>query len=161
MCCPQLWRVNRVLQFSRRKVNMAHVLWPAWLIEAAAITLLSIWTAKSSYQWERVELDETGESMGSCVGENEFKLLVPIGILVMVPTILTGIMAYKTIDVDATYSEAKWIFSLMLVQCQVRVAITNVGLCTLAPHLQTILICFQTGHLSWCAHGVSSGRPVL
>lgn len=102
-------------------MNLIHVLWPAWLIELATIVLLSVWTIKTDYHWEREEIDnETGESMGSCTGTDVIAFFVPIAILVMIPTLLTGLMAWKTIDVDAAYSEAKWIFALMLVQCQAR-----------------------------------------
>lgn len=116
----KLWRVNRVLQFSRRQVNLSHVIWPAWLIEMAAIILLACWTATSDMKWERIEVDDaTGETMGKCEGGEESALWIPICVCLMIPSILTGIMAWKTIDVDAVYSEAKWIFTLMLVQCQV------------------------------------------
>lgn len=116
----KLWRVNRVLQFSRRQVNLTHVMWPAFLIETAAVILLACWTATSDMKWERIEIDDgTGETIGKCVGGEESALWIPICLCVMIPSILTGVMAWKTIDVDAVYSEAKWIFTLMLVQCQV------------------------------------------
>ena len=113
-----------MLQFSRRKVAIKHVIWPAVLLESTALIMLSVWTAKTDYGWERVEIDETtGESMAKCAaGAEEIGFWIPIALLAMIPTLLTGVMAWKTIDVDAAYSEAKWIFALMLVHFQVRLA---------------------------------------
>lgn len=110
-----------MLHFSRRKVNIKHVIWPALLLEATAFILLSLWSARTDYGWERFEIDETtGETMAKCaeIGD-ELGFWIPITLLCLIPTILTGVMAWRTIDVDATYSEAKWIFALILVQFQV------------------------------------------
>ena len=97
-------------------------MWPGLLLESVVLILLSVWTATTEYGWQREEIDEqTGESMGRCEGtEVDSWYSIPIVILTMIPPLMTGVMAYRTIDVDATYSEAKWIFVMMLVQCQVR-----------------------------------------
>lgn len=81
-----------------------------------------MWTATTEYGWQREEIDhETGETMGKCDGPgNDYGFWIPIAVLTLIPPLMTGVMAYRTIDVDAAYSEAKWIFALMLVQCQVR-----------------------------------------
>lgn len=124
-----------MLQFSRRKVDIRHVIWPALLLESTALIMLSIWTAKTEFGWERIEIDEaTGESIGKCAdGAEELSFWIPIALLGMIPTFLTGFMAWRTIDVDATYSEAKWIFVLMLVHFQVRIS-CNLCVGTLSGH---------------------------
>lgn len=104
---------------------MKHVIWPALLLESVVFIILSVWTSKTDYGWERAYIDEaTGESIAKCAdGMDELQFWIPIALLAMIPTLLTGIMAWKTIDVDAAYSEAKWIFALMLVHFQVSVRV--------------------------------------
>jgi uncharacterized membrane protein len=45
--------------------------------------------------------------------------VVVLGIVMLIPSFLTGVMAWKTKDVDDTYSESSWIFYLIVVQLQV------------------------------------------
>ena len=98
------------------------MVWPGLLLESIVLILLAAWTATTDYGWQREEIDaQTGESMGKCDGsDQELRYWIPIAILTLIPPVMTGVMAYRTIDVAAVYSEAKWIFTLMLVQCQVR-----------------------------------------
>jgi len=116
----KLWRVNRVLQFSRRRVGIRHVLWPSALLFAAAVLILSLWTALDSLQWERTFIDDsTGESIGRCKSENIAAFVTPLVVIMIIPTCLTAYMAWKTRDVDDAYSESIWIFVLVLVQLEV------------------------------------------
>jgi hypothetical protein len=46
-------------------------------------------------------------------------LVACIYVLLFIPTILTGIMAWKTSGVDDLYSESKWVLAFILVQFQV------------------------------------------
>lgn len=118
--CYKLWRVNRVLSFSRRQIQWYQVMWPAMMVEITAMILLSAWTAFTDFGWKRSVIDETtGESMGQCDGGGNMVLLLLALALTLIPTLLTEIMAWKTIDVDAAFSESKWIFALILVQFQV------------------------------------------
>ena len=120
----QLWRVNKVLQFRRARIKVSQVAGPALCLLVAATALLAVWTAISDFRWEREEIDElSGESIGRCTGSHTVALLVPVAIICVIPTVLTGIMAWKTSDVDDLYTESKWIFSLILVQLQVRLQI--------------------------------------
>ena len=90
-----------------------------FLLVATAV-ILAVWTAVGDFGWERYEIDDmSGESMGKCKGNYSIAFLVPVGVLCVIPTVLTGIMAWKTSDVDTVYSESKWIFALILVQIQV------------------------------------------
>jgi predicted small integral membrane protein len=79
--------------------------------------------------------------------------------LIMIPTLLTGWMAWKTIDVDAAYSEAKWIFALMLVQCQARkIDSRREGLIVMvATHTKNCLI---IGHYRGSTNAASGERSV-
>lgn len=116
----KLWRVNKVLQFSRRKIEVRHVAGPMILIVTLALLVLSLWTALDPLIWTRVEIDDvTGESIGQCNSEHFAAYIIPLIILMMIPTCLTAMMAWKTMDVDEAYAESKWIFSMILVQLEI------------------------------------------
>lgn len=113
----KLWRVNRVLSFSRRKVTVKHVVVPMIVLFLAAIVLLVLWTVLDPLQWNRREInEETGESIGGCVSINIGIYMGPLLVVMIIPTFLTGFMAYKTKDVDEVYSESWWDIVLMLIQ---------------------------------------------
>lgn len=119
-CCMQLWRINRVLQFSRRKIEIRHVVGPSILFVLAAILVLSLWTALDPLRWTRVEINEfTGESIGECDSNNMAAFIAPLIAILLIPTILTAIMAWKTKDVDDVYAESYWIFVLIIVHLEV------------------------------------------
>lgn len=86
----------------------------------AAVVILAVWTATTDFGWTREEIDElSGATIGRCRGTNAMAYLVPVDIIVLIAMVLAGVMAWKTSDVDDAYSEAKWIFALILVQLQV------------------------------------------
>lgn len=116
----KLWRLNKVLQFRRTTVKIAHVAWPATLLCFLAVALLSIMTVVSPLMWVRVEIDPfTGESIARCDSIHDAAFLVTLALIMLIPTILTGWMASKTLDVDTTYSDAFWVGALILVQVEV------------------------------------------
>lgn len=116
----KLWRINKVLQFSRRKINIRQVVWPTIILEGLALFVLSMWTGLDAFQWEREEVNEvTGESIGQCQSEHMGSFLTALVILMLIPTIMTGYMAYVTKDVDDVYSESQWIFTMIVVQTEV------------------------------------------
>jgi len=116
----KLWRVNKVLQFARRQVNIRHVAGPMVIIVLAALLVLSLWTGLDPLVWTRIEInDVTGESIGLCSCQTFEAFIIPLVVLMLIPTVLTAFIAWKTIDVDEQYAESKWIFSLMLVQLEV------------------------------------------
>jgi len=81
-----------------------------------------MWTAFDStrLKWEREVLDyESGESYGSCKSEHIAAVAVPLVIVMMIPTLLTCLMAWKTKDVSLDYSESHWIFIMIIVQIEV------------------------------------------
>lgn len=114
------WRVNEVLQFTRRKIDIRQVAWPSAILTVSALAVLSLWTGLKPMSWVRVELDEmTGESIGECDCQYLAGWLTPLVILMLIPTVLTAGMAWKTKDVDDAYSESKWIFTMIAVQIEV------------------------------------------
>jgi hypothetical protein len=116
----KLWRINEVLQFSRRKIDMKHVAWPFAMLAFLTVVILSVWTALDSLQWNRVELNEsTGESIGRCQSDQIAAFLVPLVVLLLIPTVLTGCMAWKTKDIDEVYSESQWIFIMIVSQFEI------------------------------------------
>ena len=101
-------------------MSALHVAWPAALLCIAAITLLSVMTAIAPLEWERVEIDATtGESIARCDSQYFSAFIWPLALIMLVPTVLTGIMAWKTQDVDTSYSDAFWVGVLILVQIEV------------------------------------------
>ena len=116
----KLWRVNKVLAFARRRIHANQVLWPSVVLMAAAVVVLSIWTATDSLTWERSEVNAyTGESIGSCDSEY-MTVFAPILLVILItPTFLTLLMAWKTKDVSDEFSEAKWVWILIVVQLEV------------------------------------------
>ena len=116
----KLWRVNKVLSFSRARIDMKRIVGPVWAMFAAAVVLLSVWTAVSPFKWVREEVNlDTGESFGRCQGENSVQWFSPLLLIMALPTVLTFVMSWKTKDVDESFSEAWWIFAMIFIQIQV------------------------------------------
>jgi hypothetical protein len=117
----KLWRVNKVLQAHRNKVLAHHVVWPFALMLISAVVVLSTWTGLDPLVWTREETNEdTGESIGRCDSENIAAFIAPLAIVIVIPMVLTGVMAWKTKDIDNAFSESTWVFALFVVQMQVR-----------------------------------------
>jgi hypothetical protein len=99
-----------------------HVAWPAALLFVAAIVLLSVMTAVAPLEWERVPVaSDTGESIGRCSSDQFGQFIWTLALLMFIPMVLTGIMAWKTHDVDSAYSDAFWIGVLIVVQIEVSI----------------------------------------
>lgn len=93
----KLWRLNRVLQFRRVRVDMLNVAWPAALLVLLAMILLIIMTVKAPLEWGREEIDkDTCETIGRCNSDWFGVFIWPLSLIMLVPTILTGLMAWKT-----------------------------------------------------------------
>jgi len=116
----KLWRVQQVMQFARRKIMLKQVAWPSAGLIVAALVVLTVWTAAYPMVWEREEVNEdTGDSMGKCTGEHSGAFIGVLLVLMLIPTLLTGFMAWKTKDVSDEFSEAKWIWILIVIQLEV------------------------------------------
>jgi hypothetical protein len=115
----KLWRIDKVLQFRRRKVTIASVLWPAAAVFVVVIAILSAWTAVSGFEWVRVLEDPfTGATSAKCQGENSVAWFTPVVVLMMIPVGLTIAVTVKTSDIDEEYTETKYLFALILFQLQ-------------------------------------------
>jgi hypothetical protein len=114
----KLYRVNKVLQVTRHRIEVRQVIWPLAIFFVAAVVVLTVWTVVDARIWEREEINpETGESIGQCSSSESF--FIPLAFLIIIPMIMTGVMAWKTKDVSEDYSEAKWIWILIIVQFEV------------------------------------------
>lgn len=122
----QLWRVNKVLQFHRTTVQVRHVAWPAISLIVAAIAVTASMTVISPLEWVRVEIDaDTGESIGRCDSDYFGAFFWPLTLLMVIPMVMAGFMAWKTNDVDEALSESNWIFALFVVQIEVSLSVRH------------------------------------
>jgi hypothetical protein len=116
----KLWRINEVLRMTRRKIDFKQFLWPFVVLVVVALVILSLWTGIDPLYWDRKEIDATtGESEAFCRSRHLFAFAAPLVAVMLIPAVLTGLMAHRTKDVDAVYSESRWIFIMILVQCEV------------------------------------------
>jgi hypothetical protein len=116
----KLWRIHRVLQMRRHVVMIKQVVWPSLVLLAIALLILGLWTGLDPMQWVREETNEiTGESIGQCESNDIRTYVIPLVIVMLIPTLLTAYMAWRTKDVDEEYSESHWIFIMVFVQCEV------------------------------------------
>jgi hypothetical protein len=86
-----------------------------------SVVVLSLFTSLVQYDWQREVEDElTGESFGYCKGSGQVWFWFAfVMICCILPMFLALFMAWKTKDVDDSFSESWWIFVLVLVQIQV------------------------------------------
>ena len=85
-----------------------------------ALLIIGLWTGLDSVQWVHEEANKvTGESTGQCQSDDMVAFVTPLIIVMLIPTLLTAYMAWCTIDVDEEVSESRWIFIMVLVQCEV------------------------------------------
>jgi hypothetical protein len=50
----KMFRIHKVLQFSRRAIQIKNVAWPALLLIISALLVLALWNAIDPLRWERV-----------------------------------------------------------------------------------------------------------
>lgn len=116
----KLYRVNKVLQFRRRKVSIASVIWPAAALFVVVLALLAAWTAAEGFDWVRTIHDPiTGESGAKCTGNNTVAWFTPIFVLMLLPIIMTAVAVWKTRDIDESYTATKGLSAMILFQCQI------------------------------------------
>jgi gamma-aminobutyric acid type B receptor len=115
----KLWRINRVLQFSRRKIEVKPVALPSFLLVLTTLITLCIWTAVDPLHWQRRVIDDvTGESIAHCDADNILMFAVPLFFVMLVHALLAEWMAWMTKDIDEEFSESMCIFIMILVQCK-------------------------------------------
>ncbi|CAB9504684.1 Gamma-aminobutyric acid (GABA) B receptor [Seminavis robusta] len=115
----KLWRADLCLRRKTHQIELWRTLWPPALLLLATISILSAGTANGDFAWVRWEVDEvTGASVARCDGGsgNIYGAVISVT-LYMIPIVLSGIMAWKTLGIDQTYSE-KGVFAVILLHFQ-------------------------------------------
>ncbi|KAL7578112.1 hypothetical protein ACA910_012561 [Epithemia clementina (nom. ined.)] len=117
----KLLRVHKTLQFNRKRISKAQIVWPMAVLMMVSLFILSLWTGLDPLIWKREYINEAnGDSAGSCQSQGGVApFLVPFGLVALAALILLALMAYKTSDVDEAYSESNWIVILIVVQVEV------------------------------------------
>ena len=102
--------------------------WPAAVLMLAALTILTVWQIVDPLRWVRIELDETtGESIGQCDSQTLRYFVIALAAVMIVPSLLTCLMAWKTRDVDERFAEPE-IFTVIVIQLQVCLKIACVAM---------------------------------
>jgi len=116
-------RVNNILQFTRRrKMKVRYLLAPMVGFVILAVMVLTVWTAVDPLVWTRTEIDSvTGESIGICNCDHYAAFMAPLVVVAVIPAFLTAFLAWKTRDVDESYTESWYIFVLILLQLEVMI----------------------------------------
>ena len=115
----KMWRVDRLLQLKRQRVNVVQVIWPLIVLLIITTTLLSTWTAYDGIIWDRelVSLDPP-ESYGKCKSDHDNAFF---GSLVAVKMMAAGLaiaLALKTMDIPESLSDTKAVMYALLVHLQ-------------------------------------------
>mmetsp|Transcript_15169 Transcript_15169/g.26287 ORF Transcript_15169/g.26287 Transcript_15169/m.26287 type:complete len:514 (+) Transcript_15169:1-1542(+) len=119
----KLWRVNKVLQFRRVTIQTWKVLIPAFILFLVSLVVLLLFSLLTDYGWQRVIVDDfSGESMGFCASSDAtakpWSWFTAVLITSGLPILFALTMAWKTKDVEDSFSESWWIFSMVFVQLQ-------------------------------------------
>jgi hypothetical protein len=129
----QLWRVNKVLQFARVKIETWKIVAPMFVMFLASFIVLSVWSAVENYGWHRTVVDNlSGESYGNCGnlnGDDNWWWFIAIVLTAGFPVLMALLMAWKTKDVEDSFSESWWIFALVFVQFQVSLRLADMMGC--------------------------------
>eukprot|EP00592_Proboscia_alata_P007199 CAMPEP_0194360276 /NCGR_PEP_ID=MMETSP0174-20130528/7573_1 /TAXON_ID=216777 /ORGANISM="Proboscia alata, Strain PI-D3" /LENGTH=890 /DNA_ID=CAMNT_0039131661 /DNA_START=106 /DNA_END=2775 /DNA_ORIENTATION=- len=116
----KLWRINKILQYSQKKVEVKHVAGPFAALTLSVVVVLTCWTILDHYSWVRKETNiETGETYGRCASKNTLAYTTPIGLLMSISVIMTFFMSWKTKDIVSKFSESSWIFYTIFLQVQI------------------------------------------
>lgn len=134
----KLYRIDKVLQFRRRKVTIAQVVWPMASMFLIVLIVLSVWTAVQGFDWVRTPDDTStsGESSAKCQGENTVAWFTPIFLLMVFAVLMTAVLVYKTRDIDSMYSETSMISAMILFQVQL--LLVTIPLLILVEKMDTI-----------------------
>mmetsp|Transcript_24308 Transcript_24308/g.57583 ORF Transcript_24308/g.57583 Transcript_24308/m.57583 type:complete len:1041 (+) Transcript_24308:187-3309(+) len=116
----KLWRLDRVLQARRIVVKSWHVFSPFMGMLLAAILVLLTWTIYDPLRWQRIVIDQNSlASYGQCQSQHSVAFLCTLAALMLLSILTAATMSWKTKDVDENFSEARWIFYAIFLQCQV------------------------------------------
>jgi hypothetical protein len=87
----------------------------------ATMVILALQTSLAPLEWRRDVNIDTAESIGSCRSSiAHFEVwLAPLALVVITATTLLAYAAFKTKDVDETYTESSWVFTLLMVHTEI------------------------------------------
>lgn len=87
----KLYRINAVLQYTRRRVSLHATLWPSLLFVVLAFIVLVTWSAVDPLRWERREVDSfSGDTIGICNSTNGFMhFALPLAVVMLIPAAMT------------------------------------------------------------------------
>ena len=120
----KLWRISQVLQMRRRQsIGINKVLLPFLVLTTCCFFTLLAWQLTDPLEWHRKvisEGEEPYETYGECASAKFgfLPFVVPLGFFLFVAMGLTVAIAWKTRDVQAELSEARWIFAGIYVHVQ-------------------------------------------
>jgi hypothetical protein len=120
----KLWRLSKLLSMRRQAVRVQQVLLPFGVIIAASVIVLVVWQVVDPYMWVRsVSNNDPLETFGKCksgdsVGDGLLPYIIPLGLLFIVITSMTAVVAWRMKHVQSELSESKWIFFGILMHIQ-------------------------------------------
>ncbi|CAB9524750.1 acid type B receptor subunit 2 [Seminavis robusta] len=120
-------RVNRIMQnagFRRVIVSSWDVAKPMFVVLAANVLVLSLWTALSPLQCETevLAMDPFGrpiETTGFCTSDDSLAYWITLGVINLGPLVFSCYEAYQARDISTEYSETDYIFKALIVMCLV------------------------------------------
>jgi hypothetical protein len=120
----KLWRLSKILSMRRQAVRVQQVLLPFFSIMAASVIVLVVWQVVDPYMWVRsVSNEDPLETFGKCksgdgAGDGLLPYIIPLGILFLVITSMTAVVAWRMKHVQSELSESKWIFFGIIMHIQ-------------------------------------------
>ena len=139
----KLWRIQRVMQFSRRVVTVRHVSGPLLLLLLlVCLVLLTLWAVLDPWTWERRVLPGVtpSESYGECTSDNFWAYFGPLMGVLVFSEAAAVFFAFKTMDIQQDLSDYKgvllaiafhlqaWIVGvpgLVFLNCELTVRVVN------------------------------------
>lgn len=115
----KLWRVDKVLQFRRRKVTIGNVVAPTTVLLILTIGLLTAWTVIDPWIWDRqLILQVPAESYGQCTSNSFWIFFGPLAGLVVCAQVLSFYFAWKTTDIPSDFQDSQAVVYTSFVQLQ-------------------------------------------
>lgn len=89
-----------MLKFRRaQKVSIAHVIGPFLFCEISVLAVMTTWQIVSPRRWRRVVLEgNPPQTVGQCHSEHEAAFMVSLAGIIILITLLTAWMSWKTRD---------------------------------------------------------------
>ena len=115
----KLWRINKVMQFRRRKVTIRAASKPIIAVLVIALLILISWTAVDPYIWQRTLVDVYPlETYGQCTCDNFWAWFGPLVALIVCSSVMVIFYAHKSLDINEEFADSKSILFAMFTQLQ-------------------------------------------